>query len=390
MTYAPLLFVPMLALGGWSWWRIRKFKFKRSSSRRPIPKEYFVGLNYLLNEQPDKAVDVFIRMLEVDSDTVETHLALGSLFRRRGEVDRAIRIHQNLIARPQLNRDQRIHALAALGNDYMSAGVLDRAERLFQEVVDIGGESSEACLKNLIDIYQQEKAWEKAIAVAERYEAVSGCSMHLSIGHYYCELAARASNDNNIDQAMRFLRKAQSVDNTSVRASLMLGDLYCRQGKYKPSIRAYNQVLEQDADYIAEVLQPLRHAYEQVNRREDFIQFLKYCQAQTENVAVVIELAACTHQLCGTARAIEVLNGHLIQYPSLRGIYEMIRMQPEIGQGEAQQNLTILKSLLERLLQSRHTYRCENCGFKGKSLHWLCPGCRQWNVSKPVHGNDNE
>src|SRR5882762_1834435 len=130
-----------------------------------LPRDYLMGLNFLLNEEPDKAVDIFIKMLEVDSNTVETHLAVGKLFRRRGEVDRAIRIHQNLIARPQLERIYREQSLFELGQDYLSAGMLDRAERIFLELVSAKSHSAQA-LRILIDIYQQEKEWEKAAQTA--------------------------------------------------------------------------------------------------------------------------------------------------------------------------------------------------------------------------------
>src|SRR6478736_1140125 len=129
-----------------------------SIQKMNLPRDYLVGLNFLLNEEPDKAVDVFIKMLEVDSNTVETHLAVGKLFRRRGEVDRAIRIHQNLIARPQLDKVYREQSLFELGQDYFSAGVLDRAERIFLELVEVKSFSAKA-LRALLDIYQQEKDW---------------------------------------------------------------------------------------------------------------------------------------------------------------------------------------------------------------------------------------
>src|SRR5690242_4385196 len=134
-----------------------------------LPRDYLVGLNFLLNEETDKAVDIFVKMLEVDSDTVETHLAVGKLFRRRGEVDRAIRIHQNLIARPQLEKVYREQSLYELGQDYLSAGMLDRAERIFLELVSAKSHSAQA-LRTLIDIYEQEKDWENAVKTATQYE----------------------------------------------------------------------------------------------------------------------------------------------------------------------------------------------------------------------------
>ncbi|NNF96569.1 MAG: tetratricopeptide repeat protein, partial [Halobacteria archaeon] len=179
--------LPIAALSGW--WLGRRSKARRQEeSSLELPSSYLRGLNYLLNEQQDKAIDLFIQLLDVDNDTVETHLALGSLFRRRGEVDRAIRIHQNLIARPTLSKEQRMQALFELGQDYMRAGLLDRAETLLGEL--IGNEPhTVAALQHLLDIYQQEKDWDKAIQIAQRLESRTGQSKRNLIAQYYCEKA---------------------------------------------------------------------------------------------------------------------------------------------------------------------------------------------------------
>src|SRR3990167_8803541 len=169
-----------------------------------LPRDYLIGLNFLLNEETDKAVDIFIKMLEVDSDTVETHLAVGKLFRRRGEVDRAIRIHQNLIARPQLEKIYKEQSLFELGQDYLSAGMLDRAERVFIELVQAKTHAAQA-LRILIDIYQQEKDWENAIKVAGQYEAVTRQPMQQVIAHYYCELGEIIHAKGEHSKAMEYL-----------------------------------------------------------------------------------------------------------------------------------------------------------------------------------------
>src|SRR5579862_1647322 len=185
-----------------------------------IPKDYLIGLNFLLNEETDKAVDIFIKMLEVDSETVETHLAVAKLFRRRGEVDRAIRIHQNLIARPQLEKVYKEQSLFELGQDYLSAGMLDRAERIFLELVNEKSHSAQALLI-LIDIYQQEKSWGHAIEVARQYESVTRQNMHPVIAHYNCELAETAFHKGQRNIAMEHLDKAYAADRRCVRASLL-------------------------------------------------------------------------------------------------------------------------------------------------------------------------
>ena len=217
-----LLLMAAAALGwlfarwGWSGLRDSRFKF--------VSAEYFKGLNFLLNEQPDKAIEVFIRMAEVDSETVETHFALGSLFRRRGEVDRAIRIHQNIIARPTLGRGHRTQALFELAQDYLRAGLLDRAENILLELIDTPT-YTEPALRSLISLYEQQKDWEQAIAMRRRLQAVTGVSEEETTAQYFCELAQAALTSLDMALAVRYLKRAQSHDPDCVRASLLLAKI---------------------------------------------------------------------------------------------------------------------------------------------------------------------
>jgi lipopolysaccharide biosynthesis regulator YciM len=200
------LLLPLAAASGWLAARFEQKRHARQSF--DLPSAYFKGLNFLLNEQPDKAIEVFMRVLEVNSDTVETHLALGNLFRRRGEVERAIRIHQNLIARPTLDKEQRSHALLELGQDYLKAGLFDRAENLFLELAEIRAHSEQA-LKLLLHIYQQEKEWEKAISITRKLARVSGKNLDEMIAHFYCELADHDYARKNYSAAREHLKRVR-------------------------------------------------------------------------------------------------------------------------------------------------------------------------------------
>ena len=187
------------------------------------------GLSYLLDQRPDKAIDVFLRMAEVDGETMEIHLALGSLFRRRGEVERAIRIHQNLVARPGLDREQRGFALYELAQDYMRAGLFDRAESLLQELAEIEPQGRRA-LKALIEIYQQEKDWAGALSVAERLEKLTGRPMAVQIAQYHCELAEECLKARSPEPASAHLRAAQSVHPQCVRATMLQARIELERG----------------------------------------------------------------------------------------------------------------------------------------------------------------
>jgi lipopolysaccharide biosynthesis regulator YciM len=380
--------IPIAALSGWYSGRKSLVKKENRSSAR-LRHDYFVGLNYLINEQPDKAVDVFIKMLEVDTETVEVHLALGNLFRRRGEVDRAIRIHQNLIARPQLAKEQRIHALSELGQDYLRAGVLDRAERLFLELVEIN-ETSVPSLRYLLNIYQQQKDWEQAIVIAQKLQTASGETMQKEIAHFYCELAEKNIEKNNLEQAQRHLKKAQSVDRNFVRANLMQAKLAKTTGQYKSAIAGYKLISQQDPDYISEIIKPLMHCYEKLNEPNAFMEYLQDSLVKRPCISIISAYAEILQRCQGAFAAIEFLAEQIRSYPSLRGLCQLIDLYLERSEGHTKEKLYILRGLVEQLLLSRPVYRCTECGISGGTLYWQCPGCKKWSTTRPIHGLEGE
>lgn len=381
-----LLVLPIAAFTGWYFGRSRN---EANPSSNVWSQDYLTGLNYLLNEQPDKAVDVFIKMLEVDSETVETHLALGNLFRRRGEVDRAIRIHQNLIARPNLGKSQRVQAMLALGRDYMLAGVLDRAERLFLEVIDAGVYTADS-LKYLLDIYEQEKDWEKCISTAQKIEVTLGESMHSVIAHYYCELALAHRSHTSHEQRFRYLKRALSVDKKCVRAVLIAGSWEADQGNYKAAIRSYKKVKEQDPDYLSEVIPSLITCYQKTGQEAQLIQYLRSCLEEHPRISIVLTLSERLKHWQSEAVAADFVAEQLRTRPSIRGLKQFIELQVSLSEGSAKEKFFLLQQLTENLIKDKPIYRCGNCGFSGKVLHWQCPGCKQWNVVKPIHGLEGD
>ncbi len=382
------LLLPVAALSGW-WIGHRSRPPSREVEVSEIPRDYIKGLNYLLNEQQDKALDLFIRMLEVDPDTVETHLALGSLFRRRGEVDRAIRIHQNLIARPTLNREQRAEALFELGHDYMRAGLFDRAESLFQDLIDSEPHTEQA-LVQLIDIYQQEKDWDKAIEVARKLENVSGRRLGPVIAQYYCELADQARRKGETARAVKMLRRALTVDRACVRASLAEGSLHMAAGNLKAAIRAYRHVEEQDPDYIGEVVEPLLECYRRQGRSHDMLDYLQQMLERHGGISTMLALAELIRQERGDEAAAEFITDYLRRRPSVRGMDRLIELHLANSQGPGREELGILKEFTTSLLADKPVYKCQSCGFAGKTLHWQCPSCKRWNTTKPILGVEGE
>ncbi|HEB54803.1 MAG TPA: lipopolysaccharide assembly protein LapB [Gammaproteobacteria bacterium] len=385
---ALLLLLPVAAFSGWLVGR-RGRAVKTERGGADIPSDYLKGMNYLLNEQPDKAIETFIQMLDVDSNTVETHLALGGLFRRRGEVDRAIRIHQNLIARPTLNKDERTQALFELGQDYMRAGLLDRAETLLSELVD-SDQRHRSALKLLLDIYQQEKEWQNAIQVAKKYELRTGENLSTSIAQFYCELAEQVRAQGEPLRALKLLKKALAEERSCVRASLLEADIEIAAGDAKSALRAAQRVEQQDADFIPEALPLIKRSYQELGRLNEYNRYLQRLLADHSCIAVVLELALLIYDAQGGEAAEEFVTDFLKHTPSVFGIERLIDLNLERVKDEVKDKLLVLKKVTGDILKNKPMYRCNHCGFNGRTLYWQCPGCKCWNTVKPVQGTEGK
>jgi lipopolysaccharide biosynthesis regulator YciM len=378
------LLLPVAALSGYL---AAKKSMRGTSWQKNLSssKDYLTGLNFLLNEQPDKALELFIKLLEVDSDTIETHFALGSLFRRRGEVDRAIRIHQNLIARPDLSRANRLQALLELGHDYMRAGVLDRAETLFQELVGLKAHMR-LSLQCLIDIYQQERDWDKAITTAMQIERYTGESMAPLIAHYYCELAELALNQAQPEQMSRYLKQALNVDPKSVRTQLLQARQAFDAKDYKLAIHHYQRVKLKNPEFTAEILLPLARCYDACGQREQFHAFLQRCLQEELGAVICATFSSQLSQYITDPHDIHTIAEQLQKRPSARAIYTLIELRFKESTGEEARHLMLLRDIVRQLLGKEAAYYCEHCGFSAQALYWLCPSCKHWGVIKPFSG----
>lgn len=377
------LLIPLAAVSGW----YAANRSTRSRSDRPeslIPDEYIRGLNFILNEQPDKALEVFIRIVEVDSDTIETHIVLGNLFRRRGEVDRAIRIHQNLIARPNLSPGHKSDALLELGRDYLSAGLLDRAESLFKEVVQIGGQTAQAC-RHLREIYEQEKDWLKAIDTAVRLQNECGVPQAEVIAHYYCELGEAERADGRHHLASQYARKALDHDRTCARASILLGDLAMDKADYKTSIKFYGNVYAQRPDLIALVLPKLKEAYMRRGDHDGYLSLLQGIREGNRSLAVALSLAASLKY--SDPPAVDEIFAAELSRPAvpLQMIREFIQTRLQYHHGKRNNaSLATVAKALDSHLERQASHLCNRCGLETKGLYWQCPGCHGWGTIKPI------
>ena len=375
------LLLPVAALSGWVIGR-RGGERHSDSQVSKLSTAYFRGLNYLLNEQPDKAIELFLHIAELDKETFETQVALGHLFRRRGEVDRAIRLHQGLVQRADLTDAQKVQALLALGEDYMKSGLLDRAETVFSDLAKIDQRAPQA-LRHLIAIYQAERDWPKAIENATRFEAATGEPMGKLIAQFECELAERHRSAGDIDAAREAVARAYAADSTSVRAGMISGRLELDAGNDAAAIRAYERAARHDPDYLPVILPQLLACYERVGEVSGARAFLSEMSEHYRVIAPVLTLTRLVEGEEGVPAARAYLAQQLKDRPSVRGEAALIDLTLA-EQADPAATLHDLKHITDQLLVRNPSYRCSRCGFGARSHHLQCPSCKEWGTVKPL------
>ncbi|MBO9881356.1 lipopolysaccharide assembly protein LapB [Xanthomonas sp. D-109] len=375
------LFLPLAALSGWVIGRRGGQRHGDTQVSR-LSSTYFRGLNYLLNEQPDKAIELFLHIAELDKETFETQVALGHLFRRRGEVDRAIRLHQGLVQRGDLSDAQRVQALLALGEDYMKSGLLDRAETVFTELAQIDQRAPQA-LKHLISIYQAERDWEKAIDNATRYEEVTGEPMGKLIAQFECELADRYRASGKNDLARAAIARAYQADAKSVRAGILEGRIDVDDGNDEAAIRAFERAARHDPDYLPEIMPALMECYRRGSDLSGARAFLSEMTEHYRGIAPVLALTRLMESQEGISAARSYLGRQLKDRPSVRGESALIDLTLAEG-ADSTATLQDLKHITDQLLVRNPSYRCTRCGFGARTHHWQCPSCKEWGTVKPL------
>lgn len=374
------LLLPVAAASGWI--AARRASTPQTSAPKEPGSDYFRGLNFLLDNRPDEAIEVFTRMVEVNPETVETHLALGSLFRRRGEVDRAIHIHQNLVERPSLSSSQRSRGLLELGEDYMKAGVFDRAESLFRELAKVPGYTGHA-LCHLLIIYQQEKDWQAAIDCAQRLDQVSGESHRQEIAQFWCELAEESRQRGATDRARQCVDAALKADAQCVRASLVRAELESQAGNHRTALEQLWRIEHQDAALLPVALPAMRACYDALGERDALIEYLDGVIRRQPCGHLTAALAELRETREGSQAAEDFLVDALRRAPSVAGLRQLVDLKLRQGGGDARAHLETLFEVSKPLLDTSLRYRCSRCGFEGRSLHWRCPGCQAWNAMRP-------
>jgi len=357
---------------------VTRRKRRRTRRKQKFSSKYFQGLNYLLNDEQDKALDIFLHLVEVDWDTIDTSLALASIFRRKGEIDKSIKLHQSLLARPSLPPDYKPRVLLELGRDYLLAGWLDRAEGLFREILNDKAYAVDA-LQNLQHIYQTEQDWQQAFQTAWKQQKLSDKNIKPVIAHYYCELSEKASASGDMKEAEVLANQALSSDPNSVRASMLLGDIAMQRGRYQKAIRFYQQLEFQDLTFIPMVLDKLVRCYRNMSNLPVLIVYLKQLQNREPRGQYQGLIGELIQEVDGKEAAIEYLTEQMNQHPSL----DMVDAFLKISRPGSDCIDQAIPTVIHQLVESQTSYQCEKCGFSANTHYWLCPGCHSWASIKP-------
>lgn len=388
-----LLFLLLFLALATGWWLGRRERRRRSpppGTTGELSRDYFVGLNYLLNEQPDEAIETFIKALEVNSDTIETHIALGNLFRSRGESDRAVKVHQNLFARPSLSKEQAARVQLELARDFMAAGLLDRAERLLSELTGNNTPTGQASQMLLVDLYEREKEWQKAIHAISPAMLRENPRLKKAAAHYACELASQLLSKNNFAAARKQLKQAAAFDQACIRATLLMAQLELQSGSAKAAIRILLRIPDQDPAYIPVMLQTLVDAYQRLEQPAELAATLDKLLLNHQYTSILIHLAENLRSRNLHQQALDKVGHHMRHQVSLKGVDYLIDLYLQNAAGDERAHLLTLKNLTHQLLEQKPEHQCSNCGFQSQQLYWQCPKCRDWGSVKPIIGVEGE
>ncbi len=374
-----LLVFPLFFGMGWLAARIDIKELLSESSA--LPQSYFQGLNFLLNEQQDKAIEAFIEVVKVDPQTIELHFALGSLFRRRGEVDRALRMHHNLVDRADLDNDKRQQAIFELAQDYLKAGILDRAESLFLELEKTP--HAKASLEFLLELFQKEHDWLKAIDAAQRLTVLSGQSYSKQAALFYCELASEEIAKNDVKAARGHLRQALTVHAGAVRATIMLGDMAIGESKFEEAIALWKNIEAQDAQYLPLVAERLLNAYRSLEREVDGIALLRDYLNKYHSLDLMNVVFDGVLKNEGPGAVYQLVRGELQRNPTLLGLDKLLEARLLEVSIERRADVELVKNLVHKRTRSLAMYHCAHCGFKARQFYWHCPACQAWDSYSP-------
>jgi lipopolysaccharide biosynthesis regulator YciM len=353
------------------------------SESRALPSSYFRGLNFLLKEQPDKAIESFLQVAKENPQTVELQFALASLFRRRGEFDRAIRMHQDLMNREDLPSEERREASFELAQDYFKAGLLDHAEQVLARLAEAEGGAGPEVHRHLLDIYIQEKDWAKAIEAAKKLEVSAKRNYQKEIANYHCELAITEHVHARHEAADKHLAQALEANRKCVRANLLRGDWFANEGRHEAAIEAWKAIESQDPAYFGLAAEGMLESYKALGRLGEGLALLRGLQHRYPGLDLLHVVYQATAEQEGDEAAWRLVRDEVRRNPTLVGLDRLIDAELVRAPAERRQDLQLMKNLVHSHAQALAVYLCATCGFKARQFFWQCPACGGWETFAP-------
>ncbi len=372
-----LLVLPLFFTLGWIAARVDIKQLIAESTA--LPAAYFKGLNFLISDQHNKAVEAFSEAMQANTDSLELHFALGSLFRRTGETDRAINMHLNLLDKKELTDNQRSAVKAELAQDYLKAGLYDRAEELFKGLNDT--RYRQPALHALLEIYVREREWTRAIETATELERLSGVSFRIQIAQYYCELAMNDIIAQKLDAARNQLHKALDSNKNCVRANVLLGDLEASTGTHQAAISQWKRIEFQQPEYLGLIANKMLKSYRAEGQLKQGLAQLNAYLETYKLPSLMSALYEATLVEEGAEKAAKLARNELIRQPSLTTLDQLLQaraMADETKKQSNNQDIQLMQQTVRNAIGNRAAYHCDQCGFRAKQHHWQCPACNAW------------
>jgi lipopolysaccharide assembly protein B len=377
-----LLILPLFFTLGWIAARVDIKQLLSESTA--LPAAYFKGLNFLISDQHDKAVEAFSEAMQANTDSLELHFALGSLFRRTGETDRAINMHLNLLAKKELTPNQKSAVKAELAQDYLKAGLYDRAEELFKGLDDT--RYQQPALHALLEIYVREREWLRAIETATELERLSGVPFRQEIAQYYCELAMNDIITQQTVSARMYLHSALDANKKCVRANVLLGDLETNIGEHQAAISHWKRIEFQQPEYLGLIANKMLKSYralepENGGKLKDGLTQLNTYLETYKLPSLMSALYEATLAEEGAEKAAKLARNELIRQPNLTTLDQLLQARAMAEDSKTQsgnQDIQLMQQTVRNAIGSRAAYHCNQCGFRAKQHHWQCPACNAW------------
>jgi lipopolysaccharide biosynthesis regulator YciM len=373
-----LLALPLFFTLGWIAARVDINQLLSESTT--LPAAYFKGLNFLISDQHDKAIEAFTEAVQANSESLELHFALGSLFRRRGEVDRAINLHLSLMERKELEQPQKLAVMAELAQDYLKAGLLDRAEELFKSLDD--SRYQQPALRALLEIYVREREWERAIEAARELERLSGIPFRKEIAQYYCEMAMKSILKNDGHTARYELGMALDANKNCARANAMLGDMEADAGAHTVAISVWKRIEFQQPEYLGLIATKMLASYRAIGKAEEGLALLKHYLQTYRSASLLSVVYEVTLAEEGPESAAKLARDELAKKPSLQTLDQLLQARALLDKSESQ-DTQLMQQSVRAAIGNRNAYCCDQCGFRAKHYHWQCPACNSWESFPP-------